>query len=89
MSLALDSTRKIYTVSEITAELKDLLESEYPRISIQGEISNFKSYPSGHYYFTIKDEDAQISAVMFKGYNQNLKFEIENIEIRCNAFLKF
>ncbi|RAP52515.1 MAG: hypothetical protein BZ137_08590 [Methanosphaera sp. rholeuAM130] len=47
-------------------------------IMVKGEISNYKTYPSGHSYFTLKDKDSQIRSVMFYGYKQNLKFEPKN-----------
>ena len=56
------------TVSALTLEIKGLLERKYSKIFIEGEISGLKRYPSGHVYFTLKDEGAQISAVMFKSY---------------------
>ena len=66
--------RNIYTVSELTKKIKALLEEKYPFIWINGEISNFKIPASGHYYFTLKDDAAQISAVMFRGQNNRLEF---------------
>jgi len=66
--------RSIYTVSELTQKIKALLEEKYPFIWINGEISNFKIPASGHYYFTLKDDAAQISAVMFRGQNNRLEF---------------
>ncbi len=69
---------KIYTVSEITRKIQDLLEEHYPDVWIAGEISNFKPASSGHFYFTLKDESAQIRAVMFRGSNQQLRFRPEN-----------
>lgn len=70
--------RKVYTVSEFTEELKDLLESEYPSVWIQGEISNLHAAPSGHLYFTLKDEAAQIRCVMFRIQTRFLKFKPED-----------
>ncbi|MFH1321077.1 MAG: exodeoxyribonuclease VII large subunit, partial [Bacteroidota bacterium] len=64
----------IYTVSKLTACIKDLLENKFPFVWLTGEISNFSIPVSGHFYFTLKDEHAQISAVMFRGQNRNLKF---------------
>jgi exodeoxyribonuclease VII large subunit len=64
----------IYTVSKLTAGLKAVLEEKFPFVWVTGEISNFSVPLSGHYYFTLKDEYAQISAVMFRGQNRNLKF---------------
>lgn len=68
----------IYSVSQITDEIKALLESSFPFIWITGEISNFSSPMSGHFYFTLKDEYSQISAVIFRGQNRNLKFELRD-----------
>lgn len=64
----------IYTVSQINSEIKTILEDSYPAVWIAGEISNFKTYSSGHSYFSLKDENSQISAVLFAGFNKNLKF---------------
>ncbi len=63
----------ILTVSELTEAIKKNLETAFPMISLQGEISNCKRHSSGHIYFSLKDESAQISAVMFRGYAKNLK----------------
>lgn len=71
----LEGGREVLTVSELTAELKDLVEGEFSGFWLEGEISNLKLYPSGHLYFTLKDEESQISAVMWKGVRTRLKFE--------------
>lgn len=68
----------IFTVSQLTAEIKTLIEARFPFIWIQGEISNLRRPPSGHLYFTLKDEAAQISAVIFRGQQHHLKFQPEN-----------
>ena len=68
---------QIYTVSELTSNIKEILENTYPFIWICGEISNFNVPASGHFYFTVKDEYAQINAVMFRNQNRNLKFKPE------------
>ncbi|MBW2035893.1 MAG: exodeoxyribonuclease VII large subunit [Deltaproteobacteria bacterium] len=70
--------RRIYSVSELTRNIKELLEDTYPFLWITGEISNLRMPPSGHLYFTLKDETAQISAVMFHAQNRNLKFRPED-----------
>jgi exodeoxyribonuclease VII large subunit len=70
--------RKTYTVSEITSDIKILLEEKFPFIWVSGEISNFSTPYSGHYYFTLKDSKSQISGVIFKGQNRSLKFVPEN-----------
>ena len=69
---------RIYTVSELTSDIKGILEKTYPFIWIYGEISNFNIPASGHFYFTVKDEHAQINAVMFRNQNRNLKFKPED-----------
>jgi len=68
--------RRIYSVSKLTKEIKSLLESNLPFVWITGEISNLSIPSSGHFYFTLKDSNAQISAVMFRGQNRQLKFEL-------------
>ncbi|MGD9314599.1 MAG: exodeoxyribonuclease VII large subunit, partial [Desulfobacterales bacterium] len=73
-----DLIRKIYTVSELTEKIKALLEESFPFIWIVGEISNFRTPLSGHFYFTLKDANAQINAVMFRGQQRQLKFEPED-----------
>lgn len=70
--------RKIYSVSQLTTEIKSLLEDAFPFVWIAGEISNFRLPVSGHYYFVIKDDTAQMSAVMFRGQNRNLGFTPED-----------
>ena len=71
-------TELIYTVSKLTREIKSLLEETFPFIWVTGEISNYAVPASGHSYFTLKDHQAVISAVMFKNQKRNLKFEPEN-----------
>ena len=69
---------KIFSVSELNAEIKAILEQNFPFIWISGEISNLSVPSSGHFYFTLKDEHAQIRSVMFKGQNRYLKFAPED-----------
>lgn len=64
---------KPYSVTTLTAAMKGLLEKSFFRIYVEGEISGFKRYPSGHVYFTLKDEGAQLSAVMFSSYFERCK----------------
>lgn len=74
-------SEKIYTVSEITARIKNTIEEEigFEYIWIAGEVSNFRgNYASGHWYFSLKDNETQISAVCFKWANQYIKFLPEN-----------
>ncbi len=68
----------IFTISELTAKIKSLLEQNFPIIWIVGEISNFSKPASGHYYFSLKDNNSQINSVMFRGNNRRLKFNPDN-----------
>lgn len=69
----MDKKINIFTVSELTSIIKNVLEEAFPEIWVQGEISNLKNY-SNHLFFTLKDENAQIRVVLFRGYYNNLKF---------------
>lgn len=62
------------TVSQLTGLIKTMLEGSFSSVSLIGEISNFRPNPSGHLYFTLKDANSQISAVMFKGKAMGLDF---------------
>ncbi|MCX8010015.1 MAG: exodeoxyribonuclease VII large subunit, partial [Ignavibacteria bacterium] len=64
----------VLTVSELTRSIKITLENSFSDVAIQGEISNFKPHYSGHWYFTLKDEYAQISCVMWRGKNNYVFF---------------
>lgn len=69
--------RKIYSVYEITAEIKQTLE-RFGVIWIRGEISNFKHHSSGHMYLSLKDDRAQLKAAFFRNSNSHLKFRPED-----------
>ena len=68
-------TRKVFTVIELTRNIRSLLEGSFGNIWVSGEISNYRKAASGHIYFTLKDESAVIKAVLFKGYQQNIHFK--------------
>ncbi|MDY6953149.1 MAG: exodeoxyribonuclease VII large subunit, partial [Thermodesulfobacteriota bacterium] len=72
------SKQQVLTVSELTVKIKELLEEAYPFVWVAGEISNVHRPVSGHLYFTLKDPGAQISAVMFRGQNRHLRFQLED-----------
>jgi exodeoxyribonuclease VII large subunit len=59
-------TSKVFTVSELTRSIRGTLEAKFGAIWVQGEISNYKLHPSGHQYFTLKDQRAQISCVIWR-----------------------
>lgn len=73
-----DSTRHIYTVSELTQDIKLILENSISSFWLEGEISNFTHHMSGHMYFSLKDKNAIINACLFKNVNQALKFRLED-----------
>jgi len=68
-------TRKIFSISELSREIKDLLERQYRDVWVTGEVSNFRPAASGHLYFTLKDATAQLRAVCFRNQARYLKFK--------------
>ena len=62
-----EQTRKVFSVSEFTSEVKRLLEKQIGQVWVSGEITNFRSQRSGHIYFTLKDAGSQLSCVLFRG----------------------
>jgi len=68
-------TRKIFSISELSREIKDLLERQYKNVWVTGEVSNFRPAASGHLYFTLKDATAQLRAVCFRNQARYLKFK--------------
>ena len=65
----------ILSVSDVNRAVKSALEGQFKLLWVKGEISNFKAHTSGHFYFSLKDNKAQINAVMFQGHNRSLKFK--------------
>lgn len=72
--------RRVFSVSELNGLVNDLLgrEPELSGVYVRGEVSNHKTYSSGHHYFTLKDEEGAIRCVMFKWKAQSLKFRLED-----------
>ena len=70
----MESFKNILTVSQISSRIRDCLESRFSSVWIKGEVSNFIAHSSGHWYFSLKDNNSQIKAVMFRGQNQKLSF---------------
>jgi exodeoxyribonuclease VII large subunit len=68
----------VLSIGQLNKMIRRQLENEFSVIWLRGEISNFKAHPSGHFYFSLKDKDAQVSAVMFRGYNSQLRFKPED-----------
>jgi exodeoxyribonuclease VII large subunit len=69
---------EVWTISQLTRRIKNILEGEVGSVWLSGEISNWKVAASGHAYFTLKDENSQIDAVMFRGRLSRLRFEPES-----------
>ena len=74
----LTSKVKIYTVWELTQEIKSTLEQTFPPLWVEGEISNLSRPLSGHIYFTLKDESSQIRCVLWRNIAESLPFQIED-----------
>ena len=74
MSSGLTRERDIYTVARLNGEARRLLEEGLPALWVEGEISNFAAPSSGHWYFTLKDRDAQIRCAMFRSSNSRVGF---------------
>ena len=72
--------KNILTISELSYKIRDSLESQFPSVWIKGELSNFIAHGSGHWYFSLKDEQAQIKGAMFKSSNQKVGFLPKNGE---------
>src|ERR1051325_9841082 len=62
-----EQTRKVLSVSELTTQIKRLLEKQVGQVWVSGEVTNFRAQSSGHMYFTLKDAGAQLNCVLFRG----------------------
>ncbi len=69
--------KRIFTVGELTQNIRAVLERGFPEVWVEGEISNLTKHTSGHMYFSLKDKNAVLSCVMFRSANQALKFKVE------------
>ncbi len=84
------ATPVVLTVSQLNARVKELLEGEFGDVLVKGEISSWRTYPSGHSYFDLKDAASKVGAVMFSGRRRFLRFEPEvgmRVMIRCRVTL--
>jgi len=70
--------KHIYSVSELTRNIRVILERNFGTVWVEGEVSNFVKHQSGHMYFSIRDKDSVLSSVLFRRQNAGLKFNIEN-----------
>src|ERR1051326_9272617 len=67
--------RRVLSVSQLADELRRVVEEKFRSVWVEGEISNFKVYGSGHAYFTLKDAGAQMRAVLFRNRARRIRFE--------------
>ncbi len=82
------STQRPLSVWELTAQIKDLLEGAFPTVWVAGEISNFARPQSGHCYLTLKDDRAQLRAVMWRGVAVRTRFDLhDGLEVICRGHL--
>ncbi|HEX8492372.1 MAG TPA: exodeoxyribonuclease VII large subunit [Pyrinomonadaceae bacterium] len=88
MSLFDETERRPLSVSELTMQVRGALESRFASVWVEGEISNFKQAASGHWYFTIKDEGAQLRASCFRGINARIRFRpSDGLQVRARGRL--
>jgi len=73
-----ESFRSAWTVSELTARIKSCLEGEFRFLRVEGEVSNYRLYPSGHRYFSLKDDSSQVRVVLFRGRDRFIVGEIRD-----------
>ncbi len=84
------SERQIFSVSQLNRSVRHLIETQLPLLWVEGEISNFARPASGHWYLTLKDDQAQVRCAMFRNTNQRVGFKPANgtqVLIRCRAGL--
>lgn len=77
MMMAIQSrSGTVLSVSELTRSIRDTLEGRFGTVWVEGEISNYRPHGSGHHYFTLKDDTAQLSCVLFRGQARNLSMRL-------------
>ena len=88
LSLFDEVERRPLTVSELTSQVRGALENRFASVWVEGEISNFKAHRSGHWYFTVKDESAQLRATCFRGVNHRIRFRpSDGLQVRARGRL--
>ncbi|HZG53809.1 MAG TPA: exodeoxyribonuclease VII large subunit, partial [Pyrinomonadaceae bacterium] len=88
LSLFDETERRPLSVSELTSQVRGALENRFASVWVEGEISNFKAAASGHWYFTIKDEGAQLHAKCFRGVNGRIRFRpSDGLQVRARGRL--
>lgn len=87
-SLFDESERRPLSVTELTSHVRAALENRFASVWVEGEISNFKAHTSGHWYFTIKDDGAQLRATCFRGTNRAIRFRpTDGLQVRARGRL--
>lgn len=87
-SLFDETERRPLTVSELTESVRKAIEARFASVWVEGEISNFKAHSSGHWYFTIKDERAQLRAKCFRSANSRIRFRpTDGLHVRARGRL--
>ena len=77
-SQSVSQDAKVYQVSQLTRDIKAIMEAAFDSIWVEGEISNFRTVASGHSYFVLKDAKSQVRCVLFKGHRAGIKFQPED-----------
>src|SRR2546430_17420959 len=87
-SLSDETEPQPVTVSELTASIRSALEKRFASVWVEGEISNFRAQNSGHWYFTLKDEFAQLRSACYRSSNQRIRFRPEDgLQVRARGRL--
>ena len=88
LSLFDETERRPLTVSELTAQVRAAVQSRFASVWVEGEVSNFRAHTSGHWYFTIKDETAQLRATCFRNTNRAIRFRpSDGLQLRARGRL--
>lgn len=88
MPFTTPSAQRPLSIFELTSQIKDLLEAAFPEVWVAGEVSNFTRPQSGHCYLTLKDDQAQMRAVMWRGVASRLRFDLhDGLEVICRGHL--
>jgi exodeoxyribonuclease VII large subunit len=88
MPSPIPTTERPLSVWELTSQIKDLMEAAFPEVWVAGEVSNFARPQSGHCYLTLKDDRAQLRAVMWRGVAVRLRFDLhDGLEVVCRGHL--
>jgi exodeoxyribonuclease VII large subunit len=87
-SLFDEAERRPVSVSELTSQIRGTLEKRFASVWVEGEISNFRAHNSGHWYFTLKDEFAQLRSACYRSSNQRIRFRLEDgMQLRARGRL--